>query len=88
MPVATNENGAGVGSLGLPELKDELTELASHIYAGTCRWLELVAELDRREGWAEPGLRSCAEWIAWRCALTPRAAASTSGSHGGSPSFR
>jgi hypothetical protein len=42
--------------------------------AGTCRWLELVAELDRRAGWVEAGVRSCAEWIAWRCALTPRAA--------------
>jgi hypothetical protein len=39
--------------------------------AGTCRWLELVAELDRRGG-----LSGCstAEWLAWRCALSPRAA--------------
>ena len=41
---------------------------------GTCRWLELVAELDRRRGWAEDGCGSCAEWLAWRCALTPRSA--------------
>jgi Domain of unknown function (DUF222) len=33
-----------------------------------------VAELDRRGGWAESGRASCAEWLAWRCALTPRAA--------------
>jgi Domain of unknown function (DUF222)/HNH endonuclease len=33
-----------------------------------------VGELDRRSGWVDGGVRSCAEWIAWRCALTPRAA--------------
>jgi Domain of unknown function (DUF222)/HNH endonuclease len=59
----------------LAELEDELATLAAHLYAGTCRWLELVGELDRRGGWAESGgCRSCAEWLAWRCALTPRAA--------------
>jgi len=55
-------------------LQDEIATLAAHIYAGTCRWLELVGELDRRGSWAGWGCRSCAEWLAWRCALTPRAA--------------
>jgi hypothetical protein len=65
---------ADLNGLSLAELKSELATLASHLYAGTCRWLELVADLDRRGGWAEAGIRSCAEWLAWRCALTPRAA--------------
>jgi len=56
------------------ELEDEIATLASHIYAGTCRWLDLLAEIDRRGSWAESGSGSCAEWLAWRCALTPRAA--------------
>jgi Domain of unknown function (DUF222) len=56
------------------ELEDEIAALASHIYAGTCRWLELVAELDRRGAWAQWGWSSCARWLAWRCALTPRSA--------------
>src|SRR5207247_2233071 len=60
--------------LTLAELEDEIATLASHLYAGTCRWLELVAELDRRGAWAESGSGSCAEWLAWRCALSPRAA--------------
>ena len=63
-----------LAALSLDELADELATLASHIYAGTCRWLELVAEFDRRGSWAAGGCRSCAEWLAWRCALTPRAA--------------
>ena len=52
-------------------LADEITALAAHINAATCRWLELIAEFDRREAWAEWGMRSCAHWIAWRCALAP-----------------
>jgi hypothetical protein len=62
------------GGLSTEELEDELATLASHIYAGTCRWLELVGELDRRGEWADSGCGSCAEWLAWRCALLPRAA--------------
>jgi len=57
--------------MSLDELEDELATLASHIYAGTCRWLELVAELDRRGGFAGC---TVAEWLAWRCALSPRSA--------------
>jgi hypothetical protein len=71
--MATTE-AAEITTLSFDELEAELATLASHLYAGTCRWLELVAELDRRDGWAESGLGSCAEWLAWRCALTPRAA--------------
>ena len=38
-------------------LEREITELASHIYAATCRWLGLFAEFDRRDGWADWGCR-------------------------------
>ena len=68
MGVVGQENYA---ELWLRELEDELATLASHLYAGTCRWLELVAELDRRGAFA--GCTS-AEWVAWRCGLTPRTA--------------
>ena len=70
MDVVEREN-AELDSLTVVELEDELATLASHIYAGTCRWLELVAELDRR---GQPAGCSCAEWLAWRCGLTPRTA--------------
>ena len=60
--------------LSLGQLEDEVATMASHIYAGTCRWLDLVGELDRRGSWEESGCGSCAEWLAWRCALLPRAA--------------
>jgi hypothetical protein len=57
--------------LPLERLEDELAELAAEINAGTCRWLELVAEFDRRDGWGQPGVRSCADWLSWRCAVSP-----------------
>jgi hypothetical protein len=60
-----------VEGLTFDELENELASLASHLYAGMCRWLELVAELDRRGG-----LAGCttAEWLAWRCGVMPRTA--------------
>jgi Domain of unknown function (DUF222)/HNH endonuclease len=63
-----------LAGLSIEELEDELATLASHLSAGMCRWLELVGELDRRGEWAEWGCGSCAEWLAWRCALLPRTA--------------
>jgi hypothetical protein len=63
-----------MADLSLPELEAQVAAWAAHITAGTCRWLELVGELDARGPWTEDGCGSCAEWLAWRCALTPRSA--------------
>jgi hypothetical protein len=57
--------------LSFDQLEAELACLASHLYAGMCRWLELVAELDRR---GELVGCTCAQWLAWRCGLMPRTA--------------
>ncbi|MFN9772849.1 MAG: hypothetical protein ACK54X_09530, partial [Burkholderiales bacterium] len=46
-------------ALPLPELEARLTELAGHLNAATHRFLVLLAEFDRREGWADGALRSC-----------------------------
>jgi hypothetical protein len=40
----------------------------------TYRMLLLVREFDERCGWQKWGLRSCAEWLAWRCDLSLSAA--------------
>ncbi|MBV8944232.1 MAG: DUF222 domain-containing protein, partial [Solirubrobacterales bacterium] len=53
----------------LAELEREICELAAHIAAAMCRWLELVAEFDERGGWAEWGVKSCAHWLSWRCSI-------------------
>ncbi len=42
--------------------------------AATYRLLMLVREFDERCGWQKWGLRSCAEWLPWRCELSTSAA--------------
>jgi hypothetical protein len=70
-----SHNASDVGrNKPLELLEREITELASHIHAATCRWLGLIAEFDRREGWAAWGYRSCAPWLSWRCSIAPGAA--------------
>jgi hypothetical protein len=70
----TAETSDAATGLPLERREHELVQLAAHINAGTCRWLELVAEFDRREGWSSSGCRSCSEWVAWQCGLDSRSA--------------
>src|SRR3954468_11310391 len=58
----------------LDELEMEICELAGHIAAATCRWLLLVAEFDRRSGWAVDGVVSMAHWLSWRCGINLKTA--------------
>lgn len=60
--------------LPLDRLEAELTSHAAHLAAGTCRWLLMLGEFSRREGWREWGCRSCAHWLSWRCSVSPVAA--------------
>lgn len=55
-------------------VESELVTMAGHLAAGTCRFLQLMAEFDTRAGWAGPGLRSCAHWLNWRIGMSPRTA--------------
>lgn len=74
-PVSTIEaDPAPPAGRPLELLEREITELAGHIQAATCRWLVLVAEFDRREGWAEWGCRSCAQWLSHYCFVSPATA--------------
>src|SRR5262245_14221925 len=61
-------------ALSLAELAAEICLLAGHINAACYRWLALIAELDRRQGWAEDEARSCAHWLAWKCGVALGAA--------------
>ena len=61
--------------LPLEHLEHEICQLAAQLTARMARWLALLGEFDRREGWGTCwGCRSTADWVAWRCALSPRAA--------------
>lgn len=56
-------------------LEHEATTLAAQIASATCRFLLVVAELDRREAWGQWwGCRSMADWLSWRCSLGRAAA--------------
>ncbi len=55
-------------------LEAEVCTLAGQIAAATCRFVLLIAELDRREAWKEWGCRSMAHWLSWKCALSLTAA--------------
>lgn len=63
-----------MAQLATGELESRICALAADINAATCRWLELVAEYDRRSGYEQAGFLSCTAWLAWSCSLTPRAA--------------
>jgi hypothetical protein len=50
-------------SIPLEELEAQITELAGHLNAANYRWLLLIAEFDRRKGWGDGKLPSCAHWL-------------------------
>ena len=58
----------------IERLENGITELSAHIYAATYRLLEMIREYDECEGWAQPGLRSCAHWLNWKCGISIGAA--------------
>ena len=55
-------------------LEAEIATLYSKLSAETCRWLLLVAELDRREAYLKWGCHTCAHWLSWHCGVAMRAA--------------
>lgn len=55
----------------MPVVEREITTLAGHLAAGTCRFLQLLAAFDAGGGWHGTGMRTCAQWLSWRCGLSP-----------------
>jgi len=73
------EPGSGPGStisvpdapVPLERLEEQICELAGHLAAATCRFLVLLGEFDARRGWATWEMNSCAQWLSWKCQLSP-----------------
>ncbi|RPH43438.1 MAG: HNH endonuclease [Burkholderiales bacterium] len=65
---------SGSPEVPLPVLEARITELAGHLNAAGHRFLVLLAEFDRREGWADGATRSCAHWLSWKCGIDRGAA--------------
>ncbi len=53
----------------IAELAAEICTLAGHINAAHHRFLILIAEFDRRNGWSDGGTQSCAHWLNWQCGI-------------------
>ena len=50
-------------------LAAKITTLAGHLNAAHYRFLKLLDEFDREQGWAGPGVRSLAHWLSWKCGI-------------------
>jgi hypothetical protein len=51
------------------DLAAAITELAGHMNAANRRWLAMIAEFDRRQGWSDAMTHSCAHWLNWQCGV-------------------
>jgi hypothetical protein len=56
------------------ELAADICTLAGRINAANHRWLVLIAEFDRRQGWSDSSTQSCAHWLNWKCGIAMGAA--------------
>ena len=65
---------ADLGAVPTERLAAELTTRAAHLAAAEARFCDVLSAFDAREGWAAVGVRSCAQWLSWRCGLSPGAA--------------
>jgi hypothetical protein len=53
----------------LDKLEDEILTLCGHINAAEYRFLKLLADYDRAEGWGRHGVASCVQWLNWQCGI-------------------
>jgi hypothetical protein len=53
----------------IDELAADICTLAGHLNAANHRWLLLIAEFDRRNGWSDSATQSCAHWLNWKCGI-------------------
>jgi hypothetical protein len=58
----------------IDELATDICTLAGHLNAANHRWLLLIAEFDRRNGWSDSATQSCAHWLNWKCGIALGAA--------------
>ena len=60
--------------VGLEELGTTIVRGVAEMSASMARWLGLVDEFNRREGWVADGARSMVHWLSWRCGIDARTA--------------
>jgi hypothetical protein len=62
------------GELPVERVGLEICRLAGQIAAATSRFLRFLADFDARRGWASSNIKSCTQWLSWRCGLDLRTA--------------
>ena len=74
-PVLTTVDPArSDAELSIEELGSRIVGMAGRVAAATCRWLLLVAQFDRRQGWRQFGLWSTARWLSHHAGIARRTA--------------
>jgi hypothetical protein len=73
-PPDSDRGAVDPSKLPLARVEAEICTLAGQIAAATSRFLRLLADFDTRKGWAGFNVRSCAQWLSWRCGLDLRTA--------------
>lgn len=56
------------------ELGARIIGLSARLASATCRWLLMIAEFDRREGYLPAGLPSTSRWLSHHCGIAHRTA--------------
>lgn len=70
-PAADESADESTAERPLEDVELELSTLAAQLASATCRFLQLVAEFDARQGWSQVhGIVSTAQWLSWRCGLS------------------
>jgi hypothetical protein len=62
--------GTSLVHLTTERLEAQIVAMAGRRAADDGAWLSLIAEFDRREGWAAWECRSTAHWLSWHCGLS------------------
>lgn len=52
-------------------LETQMRSLAARVAAVTCEFLIAVGEYDRRRGWERWECRDMANWLSWKCSMSP-----------------
>jgi len=71
---STMNRSSSTADRSVDELDAEIRRLARQMNIECYQMLVLVREFDDRFGWKKWGHKSCAEWLAWSCGITPSTA--------------
>ena len=69
LPARLTSSNLDPTAMPVEVLEAELCRRAANMTSAEAEWLGLLAEFDRRQGWASWGCVSCASWLSWQLGL-------------------